>query len=137
LNTCEGEKVNERFVVRGEFTVEDQETNLVWQRLASTDRMVWKDGFTHVDRLNEAHFGGYNDWRYPTKEELASLISPEEDRRSGLYLSPLFGNQRCCWTATEMGHHRACYVDFYYGDVYVIEENYANHFVRAVRTQQG
>lgn len=129
--------MNERFVVRGELTIEDQETNLVWQRVASTDRMVWKDGFTQVDRLNEAHFGGYNDWRYPTKEELASLISPEEDRRSGLYLSPLFGNQRCCWTATEMDHHRACYVDFYYGDVYVIEENYANHFVRAVRTRQG
>jgi hypothetical protein len=31
-------------------------------------------------------------------------------------------------------HHRACYADFYYGDVYIVEENYANHFVRAVRS---
>ena len=129
--------MSDRFVLKGELTVEDRETNLMWQRGASVDRMVWKDGFAYVDWLNQNLFGGYGGWRYPTKEEMATLISLEEDRRSGLYLDPLFGNQKCCWTATEMGHHRACYVDFYYGDVYVIEENYANHFVRAVRTHQG
>ena len=129
--------MNDRFIVQGELTVKDQETDLMWQRGASTDRMVWKDGFAYIDRLNQTQYGGYGDWRYPTKDELASLISLEEDRRSGLYVSPLFGNQRCCWTSTEMDHHRACYIDFYYGDLYVIEENYANHFVRAVRTQQG
>jgi len=128
--------VNNRFAVRGELIVEDQETRLMWQRAASADRMVWKDGFVYVDRLNQNHYGGYGDWRYPTQDELATLISREEDRRSGLYLDPLFENQRCCWTSTERDHHRACYVDFYYGDLYVIEGNYANHFVRAVRTPQ-
>lgn len=128
--------MNNRFAVRGELIVEDQETRLMWQRAASADRMVWKDGFVYVDRLNQNHYGGYDDWRYPTQDELATLISREEDRRSGLYLDPLFENQRCCWTSTERDHHRACYVDFYYGDLYVIEGNYANHFVRAVRIPQ-
>ncbi len=128
--------MSDRFVVRGELAVEDLETKLMWQRGASADRMVWQDGFAYIDRLNEAHYGGYSDWRYPAQEELATLIVREEDRRSGLYLDPVFGNQRCCWTATERDHHRACYVDFYYGDLYVIEGNYANHFVRAVRTGQ-
>jgi hypothetical protein len=131
-----GEAVNDRFVVSGELAVADQKTRLMWQRAASAERMVWKDGFAYVDLLNNTHFGGYNDWRYPSKDELATLIFPEEDRRSGLFLDSLFGTQRCCWTSTEKDHHRACYVDFYYGDVYVIEGNYANHFVRAVRTQQ-
>lgn len=129
--------MSDRFIVQGEGTVADQQTGLMWQRGASADGMVWKEGFTYIDQLNQGIYGGYGDWRYPTKEELASLISPEEDRRRGLYLSPLFGNQRCCWAVTEMDHHRACYVDFYYGDLYVIEGNYANHFVRAVRSQHG
>jgi hypothetical protein len=128
--------VSDRFVVTGELAVVDQETSLMWQRKASADRMVWKDGFAYVDFLNQTLFGGYSDWRYPSKDELATLIFREEDRSSGLFLNPLFGNQRCCWTSTERDHHRACYVDFYYGDVYVIEGNYANHFVRAVRTEQ-
>lgn len=129
--------MNERFVIHGELAVVDDETQLMWQRLASADRMVWKDGFAYVEMVNSTHFGGYNDWRYPTKDELVTLILPEEDRRSGLFVHSLFGPQRCCWTSTEREHHRACYVDFYYGDAYVIEGNYANHFVRVVRTHQG
>ncbi|MDY0040066.1 MAG: DUF1566 domain-containing protein [Desulforhabdus sp.] len=127
--------MNERFVLQGNLAVLDTETGLVWQRAASEDRMVWKDGFAYVDKLNETEFAGDSSWRYPSKDELQTLILPEEHRQTGLYIHPLFGSQRNCWTSTSAEHHRACYVDFYYGDVYVIEENYANHFVRAVRTK--
>ncbi len=127
--------MSERFVLQGNATVLDQETGLVWQRNASEDRMVWKDGFAYVDLLNNSEFAGYNDWRYPSREELETLIMPAEDRQTGLYINPVFGTQRNCWTSTAAGHHRACYADFYYGDIYLIEENYANHFVRAVRNK--
>ena len=126
--------MSDRFVGQGEMVL-DRQTGLAWQREASVDRMVWKDGFAYVDHLNEVKFAGFDDWRYPTRDEIATLILPEENRESGLYIDPLFGKQRNCWSATETGHHRALYVDFYYGDVYVIEENYANHFIRAVRAQ--
>jgi serine/threonine-protein kinase len=126
--------MSDRFVLEGDTVVLDRETGFMWQRAASGDRMVWKDGFAYVDQLNRGNFAGFGDWRYPTKDEMATLIQPQEERRTGLYVSPLFGGERNCWTSTEGGHHRACYVDFYYGDVYLIEENYANHFVRAVRT---
>jgi hypothetical protein len=127
--------MNGRFVVQGELTVLDRETELVWQRGASEDRMVWKDGFAYIENLNKSIFAGHRDWRYPTKEEFATLILSEEDRNTGIYSSPDFGPQRCFWTSTEVDHehHRACYVDFYYGGTYVVEENYANHFIRAVR----
>ena len=128
--------MEDRFVVKKEIVVLDRQKGLAWQRRASEEPMVWKDGFGYIDRLNEAGFAGHDDWRFPTKEELASLILPEEDRNSGLYVHPFFTSQRNCWTSTEAGHHRACYVDFYYGDVYIIEENYANHYVRAVRTEE-
>lgn len=129
--------MDERFELRGNQVVFDRQTGLSWQRDASQDRMVWKDGFAYIDGLNQSRFAGYDDWRYPSKDELASLILSEEDRHSGLYVGSLFGKQRNCWTSTSTGHHRAAYVDFYYGDAYIIEENYANHFVRAVRAEQS
>jgi hypothetical protein len=125
--------MSERFVFQGDALVVDNETGFVWQRGGSEDRMVWKDGFAYIEKLNQTGFGGYNDWRYPTKDEIAGLILAEEDRRTGLYVNPVFGPQRNCWTSTEVEGHRACYVDFYYGDVYLVEENYANYFIRAVR----
>jgi hypothetical protein len=128
--------MSERFSLQGDLIVVDHETGLAWQRSGSAERMVWEDGQAYIDRLNQERYAGYSDWRYPTKDELATLILPEEDRHSGLYVNSLFGNQSNVWTATEGGHHKACYVDFYYGDVYVVQGNYANYFVRAVRTHQ-
>lgn len=128
--------MEERFELKGTQVVLDRQTGLVWQKGASQERMVWKDGFAYIDTMNQHRFAGYDDWRYPSRDELCSLILPEEDRHSGLFVDSVFGKQRNCWTATPAGHHRAVYVDFYYGDAYIIEENYANHFVRAVRAGQ-
>lgn len=126
-----------RFVLQGDNVVLDRQTGLIWQRGASSDRMVWKDGFGYVDRLNAGRYAGVSDWKVPTREELETLIVPEEERTTGLHVDPLFGQQRNCWSSTEAGHHKACYADFYYGDMYLIEENYANHFIRAVRSVKG
>jgi len=128
--------MDERFVLEGEGVVLDKETSLAWQRGASADRMVWKEGFSFIDQLNRSQYAGYSDWRYPSKEELASLILAEENRRTGLYISPLFETQRNCWAGTDAGHHKAYYADFYYGEIYTMEDNYANHFIRAVRTSE-
>jgi hypothetical protein len=125
--------MEERFELQGNQLVLDRETGLLWQREASEERMVWNDGFAYIDRLNAMQFAGHADWRCPTREELSTIILSEEDRRTGLYVSPLFGNQRNCWSSTEAEHHRVCYADFYYGDIYLMEANYANYFVRAVR----
>jgi hypothetical protein len=131
--------MEQRFVLEKETVVVDKQTGLMWQRGASTARIVWKDGFGYIEQLNSDNFAGFSDWRYPTKDELASLILTEENRKSGLYIDPLFESQRNCWSSTQHdghGHHQACYADFYYGDMYLVEENYANLFVRAVRSRK-
>lgn len=125
--------MEDRFTLQGDRVVMDKETGLMWQRGASQDRMVWGDGASYLEALNESKFAGFQDWRMPTKEELETLVLPEENRVTGLYLDSLFDNQRNVWSSTESGHHRACYVDFYYGETYTVTENYANHFIRAVR----
>ena len=131
--------MGERFILEKDNVVLDKQTGLMWQRSASASRIVWKDGFDYIEKLNAENFAGYNDWRYPTKDELATLILAEENRISGLYIDNAFGKQRSCWSSTQSeGHgHQACYADFYYGDMYQVEENYANLFVRAVRTRNG
>ena len=125
--------MEERFIPDGKLVVSDSQTGLVWQKGASTQRMVWKDGLAYIEKLNAEKFAGHGDWRYPTKEELASLIEPEENRLTGLYIDPVFDKQRNCWSSTTGADHQACYADFYYGDLYLTQGNYANYFVRAVR----
>jgi serine/threonine-protein kinase len=131
-----GGEMSGQFVLHSDVAVLDRQSGLIWQRGGSEERMVWKEGFDYIEKLNRNCYGGYNDWRYPNQEELAVLIASEEYRKTGLFIHSLFGDQRCCWTCTEVDHHRACYVDFYYGDVYLVEKSYANHFVRAVRSME-
>ncbi len=123
-----------RFVQQGDYIILDKETGLLWQAKASEDPMVWKDGVAFVESLNKDKFGGCSDWRLPSQEELGTLLLKEEDRATGLFLDAVFGTHRCFWTGTESEHHhRAVYCDFYYGDLYKVEEMYANFYIRAVR----
>jgi len=121
-----------RFINNGDGTVTDGETTLVWQKDHAPERMTWSDAQRYVDQLNAESFAGHNDWRLPTNGELLTLMLSKENKKR-LYLDPVFGSQRCFWSADSRDHHVACYVDYYYGGVYRFQENYVNHSVRAVR----
>ncbi len=121
-----------RFIDNDDGTVTDRETDLVWQKEPAPERVTWPEAQQYVQRLNEANFAGQTDWRLPNNEELRTLILPVENSRR-LYLDPIFGPERCFWSATTRDHHEVCYVDFYYGGIYRFPETYVNHSVRAVR----
>jgi hypothetical protein len=121
-----------RFIDNGDGTVIDKDTDLVWQRDPAPERITWLEAQEYVQQLNEAGFAGHNDWRLPNNQELLSLMLSRENNKR-LFLDPIFGSQRCFWSADTRGHHVACYIDYYYGGVYRFEENYVNHAVRAVR----
>jgi len=121
-----------RFIDNGDGTVTDGETDLVWQKDQAPERITWLEAQEYVQQLNEAGFAGHSDWRLPNNQELTSLMLTQENSKR-LFLDPIFGSQRCFWSADTRGHHVACYIDFYYGGVYRFEENYVNHSVRAVR----
>ncbi|MFP3870943.1 MAG: DUF1566 domain-containing protein [Syntrophobacteria bacterium] len=123
-----------RFVDNGNGTVTDVRTGLIWQKSPAPERMTWPEAQRYVQRLNETAFAGHTDWRLPNNDELLTLMVPEENEHR-LYLDPIFGKNRCFWSATTRGHHLACYADFYYGGIYRFPENYVNHSVRAVRGQ--
>jgi hypothetical protein len=126
------ELMGTRFIDNGDGTVTDGETDLVWQKDQAPERITWLEAQEYVQQLNEAGFAGHSDWRLPNNQELTSLMLTQENSKR-LFLDPIFGSQRCFWSADTRGHHVACYIDFYYGGVYRFEENYVNHSVRAVR----
>jgi len=61
-------------VDRGDGTIFDTRTNLLWQQSSSTKQYTWKDAHTYCEKLDLA---GYRDWRLPTIEELKTLIEKE------------------------------------------------------------
>ena len=49
----------------------DKETNLIWQRHISEDRLTLAEAKLYAARLR---LGGFSDWRVPTRPELESIV---------------------------------------------------------------
>ncbi|MCP4106255.1 MAG: DUF1566 domain-containing protein [Desulfobacteraceae bacterium] len=114
-------------------TVTDNVTGLMWQQSGSDNYIYFENVQAYIDSLNHEQFAGYNNWRLPTLEELASLF--ENKQVNGRYIDPVFASkQRWCLSADKNVSGRAWDVYFNSGDVnwdYVDSGNY----VRAVRLQ--
>jgi hypothetical protein len=55
------------------LTVNDEVTGLTWQQSHDNGAYYWAESQNVINSLNEQNYGGYNDWRLPTIEELYSL----------------------------------------------------------------
>lgn len=73
----DGKKCKEIVIIR------DTQSNLDWEVKSSEPNdkrffkrlMTWNEFKSYVDYLNEISYGGFNDWRVPSKHELRSLIN--------------------------------------------------------------
>ncbi len=63
------------FEDRGDGTVHDNCTGLVWEQSGSRYPLTWQRAVQHAERMNKKNFGGRNDWRLPTVEELSTLFT--------------------------------------------------------------
>ena len=78
-------------------TVTDQATDLMWQKSGSARKLTWRNATAYLEKLNKEKFAGYSDWRFPTVEELASLLVFA--KINGLYINSLFDNRQTqCWS---------------------------------------
>lgn len=55
---------------RDGLTVQDNVTDLIWQRTPSSASFTWQEAVDHCDALE---LGGYSDWRTPNIKELFSI----------------------------------------------------------------
>lgn len=64
-------------VTFSDLTVLDNETKLMWTRDGNIagKEMTWDDAVKFIENLNGQKYGGYNDWRLPSIEELETLVN--------------------------------------------------------------
>jgi hypothetical protein len=90
--------VENRFDDRDGVIVDDA-SGLMWQKSGSSEPLMYKEAQKYIEQLNRDRFGGHNDWRLPTVEELLSLLEPELESEY-LFLDPVFNSrQKWVWSA--------------------------------------
>ena len=122
---CPGEDITGGLILQNRFeavllrdkkVVNDHVTKLMWQQDEDSTRFSWKDATAYLTAMNEEKFAGHADWRLPTAEELASLLTPKKNGE--YFIDPVFHKEiLSSWTADEaegmpLG---AWFVDFYEG----------------------
>lgn len=119
-------------VPEGEQTARDPATGLVWQRGGSAWPMAWPEAHEHVSGLNARGFAGRADWRLPTAEELASILTAPPAGRDWC-LEPVFeAEQRWLWSADRASWTSAWHADARLG--FIGRQDFASLcHVRAVR----
>ncbi len=97
-------------------TITDSVTGLMWEKSGSSNYMLFKDAQGYIQGLNQKKFAGFDDWRLPTLEELASLLESEEV--DDLFIDPLFDRKQWgCWTSDKYASGVAWRVLFHLGVV--------------------
>lgn len=125
------EYVRNHFITISDKTVEDRATGLTWQISGSQFPRTWTDAHLYIHRLNEEAYGGMDNWRIPTIDELVTLLEPRA-QGSDLCIEPLFdATQRWIWSID-----RRSYVSAYYADMdlgFIGWQDFsAPYYVRAV-----
>lgn len=120
----------------GSPVVIDRATGLAWQRAGSPDPLRWPEIRAYVKSLNEQRYGGLDQWRLPTVDELCSLLKPvfHLDRHC---IEDLFDRGRkWLWSSDLRSYTSAWYVNTELG--FVGSGDFTCHYhVRAVCSRQG
>jgi len=87
-----------RYVDRGDGTVTDCETGLVWQQATAPGSFNWWEAGIYCENLV---LGVHDNWRLPTEDELLSLV----DRRYMPKIDPVFAAEPVWyWSSTSSSH---------------------------------
>jgi hypothetical protein len=99
--------IDNTYVNNEDGTVSDLKTGLMWMRSYDIRENVLEVK-QYVEQLNQKKFAGYDDWRIPTLDELASLVEPKPSGRldSGRqsYIDPIFDLRNYCWYLWSADH---------------------------------
>lgn len=137
-----------KFENRGDVVV-DSQTGLMWQKADSYHELKkgvnWYEAQEYIGKKNAQKFGGYEDWRLPTLDELNNLwdasrpLNSKDGEKIGLPGEFTAGGSYYLWTANERGLDNVWYFGLGH------KENYFNlkelgdldQGVRMVRKAKG
>ncbi len=114
-------------------TVTDSVTGLMWQKSGSDNGMPYDKAQAYIDGLNRRKFAGYSDWRFPTLEELASLLENKEI--NGRHIDPLFDRKQWwCWSADKRASGGGAWLVYFIAGGVRSHNFESGYCVRAVRS---
>ncbi len=125
--------------LRSAQVVIDHATGLMWQRSGSLERLSYEAAKGYIQGLNREGHGGFTDWRFPTSEELGSVLE-RRGINNGLFIDPAFDSlQQFLWIADRIAQEdRSPFAYFtLYNRKYVIQYSdgtTGSSWVRAVRS---
>ncbi len=100
-----------RFGVSKDGVLVDAGTSLAWQQSGSESLLSWDQADQYVLSLNRQKFGGYENWRLPTVNELLSLLNPPPPGEDFCFQSPLSSVQKWVWSGDTRSKRAAWFVD--------------------------
>ena len=128
------ELIANHFTENGNGTITDNVTNLVWQKIHSTDSLTWEQSLTYADTVTT---GGYTDWRLPNIKELQSindenLINPSINNT---FFSNVGVNK--FWSSTSLPNQtaKAWYLSTQFG-ITTYDAKTVKHYIYCVRGDQ-
>ena len=114
-------------------TVLNKTTGLIWRHFDSEYPMEWREAWQYIRRLNEERFASRSNWRLPTVEELASLMSGF-GFPWGVCVDALFSRLHTrLWTADRCSYCSAWYADMH-NECFDPQDFSCQFLVRAVAT---
>lgn len=120
-------------VIGEHVVIVDTVSGLMWQKDAFSPQRTFEAARTTLDEANASGWAGFRDWRLPTLEEAASLITPEQAQ--GYFIDPVFetGAAPAMWTADTTPGGRRWVV--WFSDASVVPESAGfNAWLRLVRS---
>ncbi len=104
----------QRFSVQADnFVLIDNETGLMWPMQDNGSDISWPAGKEYCENFTLA---GFNDWRMPTQEELASLYNLKAADSSDYYIILKIKVTACCLWAIDTKKAKVGSFDFEYGN---------------------
>ena len=107
---------------------QDPDTGLIWQVEIEDKEYSWDESFEYAKRLNAENYGGYSDWRVPTKDELRTILTEESFENPKSYIGqtyikkPLLESMtmewQWFWSATEYNNDSSEAWHVYFNDGY-------------------
>jgi serine/threonine-protein kinase len=104
---------------------------LLWEQSGSEYPLTWPEAGVYVQGLNRDRFAGQVNWRFPTVDELCSLITESPGVHAYCLAPPFDRGQKYLWSADRRSFNAAWFVSIDLGFVFW-QDLTCHYYIRAV-----